>query len=137
MLASRGARSWFRGEARDRVLTLPEYARAFTEEDLKAGSLPLEPLSQRVGRNYFPGRTGDVLIIQKPYYVSSDNTTGHGSPYSYDSNVPVILWGASFVAGRYPSAASPADIAPTLATILHVIRPSGAVGRVLTEALAH
>src|SRR5262245_54177034 len=86
--------------AADAVLTLPEYARAFTEEDLKTGSLPLESLSQRIGRNYFPGRTGDVLIVQKPYYVSSDNTTGHGSPYSYDSNVPVIFWGASFVAGR-------------------------------------
>jgi predicted AlkP superfamily pyrophosphatase or phosphodiesterase len=123
--------------AADTVLTLPEFAFAFTEDDLKAGRLQADSIAQRVGKNYFPGRTGDVLIVQKPYYVSTENTTGHGSPYSYDSNVPVILWGSYFVAGRYLTAASPADIAPTLASILHIIRPSGAIGRVLTEALVH
>jgi arylsulfatase A-like enzyme len=122
--------------AADAALSLPQFAFAFTEEDLKSGRLPSDPLFQRVRRSYFSGRTGDVLLVQKPYYVSNDTTTGHGSPYNYDSNVPVILWGPFFTPGRYSSAASPADIAPTLAWILHITRPSSAIGRVLSEALS-
>ena len=121
--------------AADAILQLEPIAFGFTEEDLTTGRLPADPFFQRFVRNYFPGRTGDVLVVQKPYYISGKNTTGHGSPYSYDSSVPVILWGPYFIPGRYSSAASPADIAPTLAFVLHIIRPSNAVGRVLTEAL--
>jgi predicted AlkP superfamily pyrophosphatase or phosphodiesterase len=121
--------------AADAALTLPAFAYAFTEADLKDASSSTDLLLQRVAHNYFPGRTGDVLLVQKPYYVSAEVTTGHGSPYAYDSNVPVILWGPYFSSGRYLSPASPADIAPTLASVLHITRPSGAIGRVLTEAL--
>src|SRR5262245_24918928 len=34
------------------VLDLPQFALAFTEEDLKLGRIPSDPVSQRVGRNY-------------------------------------------------------------------------------------
>jgi arylsulfatase A-like enzyme len=121
--------------AADAALTLPEFAAAYTEEDFKGYRFASDAVSQRIARNYFPGRTGDVLLVPKPYYLGSQSTSGHGTPYSYDTNVPVIFWGQSFAPGRYSTAASPADIAPTLASILHITRPSGAVGRVLTEAL--
>jgi hypothetical protein len=42
--------------------------------------------------------------------------------------------GASLKPGRYMEAATPADIAPTLAAILDIQAPSNTVGRVLTEA---
>ena len=122
-------------EAAKAALTLSQIAAAFTEDDLKMNRVGPDAISQRVVRNYFAGRTGDVFLVPKPYYVSSDKTTGHGTPYSYDTNVPVILWGPFFAPGRYASVASPADIAPTLAFILHVTRPSVAVGRILKEAL--
>jgi hypothetical protein len=110
-------------------------AGAYTAEDFESGRIGGDVISQRIARSYYRGRTGDVLIVQKPYYVASKKSTGHGSPYSYDTNVPVILWGAWFAPGRYTGAASPADIAPTLSSILHITRPSGAVGRTLTESL--
>jgi len=80
------------------------------------------------------GHKDSDLLIPKPYWVVSDKTTGHGTPYSFDTNVPVIFWGTWFAPGRYVREASPADIAPTLASILRITRPSGAVGRVLAEA---
>jgi arylsulfatase A-like enzyme len=59
----------------------------------------------------------------------------HGTPYSYDTHVPLIIMGAGVAPGRYTQAASPADIAPTLARLLRVQAPSSTVGRVLLEAL--
>src|SRR5262249_28799179 len=121
--------------AADAALTLPQFAGAYTSEDFQAVRFGGDVISQRIARSYFRGRTGDVLLIPRPYYVASKKTSGHGTPYSYDTNVPVLFWGSWFVPGRFSGAASPADIAPTLASILHINRPSVAVGRVLTEAL--
>ncbi len=84
------------------------------------------------------GRSGDLIIITKPYwYLTSRNTTtatGHGTGYDYDQRVPVILFGAGIKAGQYDNAATPADIAPTLARLANVALPK-AEGRVLAEAL--
>ena len=121
--------------AADAAITLPQFAAAYTAGDLKANRFGSDAISQRISRSYFAGRTGDVFLVRKPYYVKSPDTAGHGTPYSYDTNVPVIFWESRFVSGRYSSEASPADIAPTLASILHITRPSVAVGRVLAEAL--
>jgi arylsulfatase A-like enzyme len=60
--------------------------------------------------------------------------TTHGSPSPDDQRVPVVLFGSGIKPGRYDSAASPADMAPTLARIAGVALPQ-AEGRVLTEAL--
>jgi arylsulfatase A-like enzyme len=43
--------------------------------------------------------------------------------------------GRGITPGRYLQSATPADIAPTLASVLGVQAPSNATGRVLTEAL--
>ena len=58
----------------------------------------------------------------------------HGAPYDYDQRVPVLLFGGSIKAGRYEQAATPADVAPTLARVAG-IKMGRAEGRVLTEAL--
>jgi arylsulfatase A-like enzyme len=121
--------------AADAVRTLPQIAAAYTADDFESGRISEDTISQRVARSYYRGRTGDVLVIPKPYFTASKKSSGHGSPYSYDTNVPVILWGSWFVPGRYTSAVSPADIAPTLSSILRITRPSTAVGRTLSEAI--
>jgi len=64
----------------------------------------------------------------------SDATT-HGIAYQYDARVPVFLAGLGIKPGEYLSAATPADIAPTLA-FLAGIELSASEGRVLVEALA-
>ena len=59
----------------------------------------------------------------------------HGTPYSYDTHVPLIIMGARVTPGSYAQAATPADIAPTLSALLGVQPPSNATGRVLVEAI--
>jgi predicted AlkP superfamily pyrophosphatase or phosphodiesterase len=120
-------------------------ARYFTREQLEAGVIaPADPVARRVLHGFNPRRSGDVLIINEPFNIMfgvPDDPTDprisatHESPYSYDTHVPLIIMGRGLVAGRYALAATPADIAPTLAFVIGVQPPSSATGRVLAEAL--
>jgi predicted AlkP superfamily pyrophosphatase or phosphodiesterase len=130
------------GEA---ALSVAGTARYFTRAQLAAGSIsPFDSLARRVLHGFHVQRSGDVIIIYQPYSIMSgepDDPTDprdaatHGSPYSYDTHVPLIIMSSRMKAGRYIEAATPADIAPTLASILGVQAPSSATGRVLSEGI--
>ena len=84
----------------------------------------------------------DLVVIQKPFYYFMSKTTtaptacSHGTPYSYDTNVPLMIEGATWIRqGRYTASAEVVDIATTLSTILNIRPPSAAEGRVLSEVL--
>lgn len=100
--------------------------------------LPSGPRVDAVKRNYFPGRSGELIVLPKPNYIFSSemNGTTHGSCYAYDTHVPLILFGPSVKQGRFSAEASPADIAPTIAALLSIEAPSLTEGRVLDECLA-
>jgi arylsulfatase A-like enzyme len=78
-------------------------------------------------------RSGDVWLIISPFTFVAEGglATTHGSSYSYDTHVPLLLFGADVRAGRYDIECSPSDIAPTLASLLGVEPPANHVGRVL------
>ena len=84
------------------------------------------------------GRSGDLIVIAKPNWLllgrNSTNAATHGTANDYDQRVPLILFGAGIKAGRYDNAATPADIAPTLARLANVTLPK-VEGRILAEAL--
>ncbi|HKS10145.1 MAG TPA: alkaline phosphatase family protein [Pyrinomonadaceae bacterium] len=119
------------------ALTIPGVARSFTRAQLLRGETSItDPIERRVVHGFNPVRSGDVVIIGEPYkYLGDTITATHGSPYSYDTHVPVIIMGTGIVPGRYLEPASPADIAPTLSALLRITAPSNATGRVLTEAI--
>jgi arylsulfatase A-like enzyme len=62
--------------------------------------------------------------------------TGHASPYTYDTHVPLAFYGVPFQPGNYRAHSEPVDMAVTLASLLGINPPTHAIGRVLTEALA-
>jgi arylsulfatase A-like enzyme len=72
-----------------------------------------------------------------PYIlVDGDSVgTGHGTPWAYDQQVPLLLYGSRIVPGVHRAPAAVADIAPTLAALLGLTAPGGSQGRVLAEAL--
>lgn len=86
---------------------------------------------------FFPSRSGDVLMMTRVHHVLSDEPDGasHGSPYAYDSQVPLILSGAGVVPGRYPQAVKVTSIAPTVATLWEMAPPAQSAGSPLVEAL--
>ena len=127
------------------ALKVPGVARYFTRAQLENGMIPpADPIARRVMHGFYSQRSGDVIIVFEPYNVFFDppddpvdprSSATHGSPYSYDTHVPLIIMGPGIAAGNYDTAATPADIAPTLSHVLSVQPPSCSVGRVLSEGL--
>ncbi|CDM66743.1 alkaline phosphatase family protein [Pyrinomonas methylaliphatogenes] len=124
--------------AAEAVMTVPGVARCFTRTQLEMhGVSSSDPIARRVYNGFNSRRNGELVIVYEPFKFSSEFPAGttHGTPYSYDTHVPLIIMGAGVRPGRYAQAATPADIAPTLATLLRVQPPSSATGRALVEAL--
>ena len=80
-------------------------------------------------------RSGDLDVLLEPYWMRQASGTTHGTPYSYDTHIPLVLLGPGIRPGAYHKAVALNDLAPTLATLLDVETPSGSVGRVLEEVL--
>jgi len=119
---------------------VPGVAHAITRSDLLAGRLPQTALMRRMQRAFHPDRSGDVVIVQKPFwYLYHDAEccgAMHGSPYSYDTHVPVIFAGAGIRPATLWREVEPASIAPTIAALLGIEAPSGSSAPVLEEVLA-
>ena len=137
-------RDGFRGEDAENAacvaaLSVPGVARCFTRSQLEHGAVsPADPLARRVLHGYYPRRSGDIVIVTEAYkYLGEGKITvaTHGSPYTYDTHVPLLFLSPAFKPGRYADAATPADIAPTLAYLLGLQAPSNSVGRILREGL--
>jgi predicted AlkP superfamily pyrophosphatase or phosphodiesterase len=94
----------------------------------------VDPLTRPLALSYYEGRSGDLKIVVRPYWIASPSTSTHGTGHRYDSRVPVVLFGYGIKKGEYLEPASPIDIAPTLALLTGVTLPNPS-GRVLTEAL--
>jgi hypothetical protein len=94
-----------------------------------------DPLVQAAARGHMAGRSGDITIIPRPYFITAAAVATHGTSYEYDARVPVVIAGPSVRPGEYLVAATPADIAPTLAWFAGITL-ARTDGRVLHEALA-
>jgi len=108
---------------------------------IASGALPDGELFERVAASFHEERSGDVYLVPEPgWLLGSGNaaavlTSMHGSPWSYDTHVPILMAGPGVRKGTYADPAAPRDIAPTLAELLGTASPSAATGRVLAEAL--
>jgi len=109
--------------------------RVYWSHDLAARTLTDDAGLAAMRRSYFPGRSGDLAFLPRPNWVVATAGTNHGSAQPYDAQVPVLLAGFGIKAGRYTTLASPADVAPTLASLMRIEMPH-ADGHVLRDALA-
>jgi hypothetical protein len=125
--------------AAEAAASVPAVTAAFTRTQLLAGTLPRTPLGQKAANSFSSQRSGDVFLILDPFAspVVGEAGSAHGSPWSYDTQVPLVLWGSAFKPGVYAVPCEPIDLAPTLAAALGLIQPSGAQGRPLTIALKY
>jgi predicted AlkP superfamily pyrophosphatase or phosphodiesterase len=115
------------------AMGVPHIFRAYTREQLAAGAVSGDQVSRRMENGFNLRRSPDMQFVPEPYWIVSGAVTSHGTPFDYDSHVPVIFMGTGIKAGQYDQTIAVNDIAPTLATILRVETPSGSVGRVLNE----
>ena len=83
-------------------------------------------------KGYNQKRSGDVLINYQPGWVEFMPVgTTHGSPYSYDTHVPLIFFGWNIKPGSSSEQVYIPDIAATLAMMLNIQFPNGCTGKPL------
>ena len=114
----------------------PGLARAFAVEDLN--TVPLNSTIRKMLNNgYYPRRNGDIQIVFQPGYIDGYSTTGttHGLWNPYDTHIPLLWYGWGIKQGKTNREIYMTDIAPTIAALLHIQMPNGAVGNVIEELL--
>ena len=124
------------------LIEFPGIAHVFTRSQLERSSMPATRIGLLVTRAWHRQMAIDIAIVQKPFYYYMSKATGtpsacsHGTPYSYDTHVPLMFHGARWIkAGRYTQPAEVVDIAPTLSAILNIRPPSASEGKALSEMM--
>jgi predicted AlkP superfamily pyrophosphatase or phosphodiesterase len=117
----------------------------FTKNELLTAEPPAGPpdrwtLLDRAKASFHPERSGDLVVILKPYvtlYAKPKNTdkdylASHGSAWDYDRRVPIMFWWPGIKGFEQPAAVETVDIAPTLANLIGLkVAPNEMDGRVL------
>jgi predicted AlkP superfamily pyrophosphatase or phosphodiesterase len=125
------------------IESVPGVANVYRAEELEDRPATSSPIRRAEAASFLKSRSGDLLIVPKPFWPWDFSTpdkprrygTTHGTPYYYDQRVPVLLMGFGIRPGEYYGTITPADIAPTLASLCGItLAPRD--GRVLGEALA-
>jgi predicted AlkP superfamily pyrophosphatase or phosphodiesterase len=106
----------------------------------KGGSSPVQdnPVYRQIQNNYHPLRSGDIYIAQSPYWFMFEKgaiAAMHGSPWRYDTHVPVFFAGAGIKASTTSRLIHPVDIAPTLSDLIGISPPAASQGRILGEVV--
>jgi predicted AlkP superfamily pyrophosphatase or phosphodiesterase len=118
----------------------PGVSLAVSSTALARGNLPDTHLYRSVVNNFHSKRSGNVYVVFEPNWFINDFegltvAATHGSPWSYDTFVPIVFAGPGIRAQRVVRRVQTIDVAPTLSAYFGIRPPSGAVGNPLTEVL--
>ena len=130
----------------DELMKIPGIAYAMTRGDLLAGRITESPVQNQIRRSFHPTRSGNIHMIPEQYWFLHSTEEAekmgigsiaaiHGSPWAYDTYVPIFFAGNGVPAQIIGRRVAPTDIAATLAAYLGIKPPSGSVGSVLSEIL--
>jgi hypothetical protein len=118
---------------KDFLYTKEFVKRVFTEEEILASS-GTDDLIDFVANGYDPTQNGELYFIYKPGYIEYMATgTSHGSPYSYDTHVPLLFYGWNIKKGESHAKKVITQIAPTVSQLLKITMPNSTKSEVLTE----
>jgi len=113
---------------------------AVSSSALRRGNVPDTQLYRSVLNNFHAKRSGDIYIVFEPNWFINDFdgltvASTHGSPWQYDTYVPIVFAGAGLTAKKVDRRVNTIDIAPTLSAYLGIKPPSGSQGNSLKEVL--
>jgi predicted AlkP superfamily pyrophosphatase or phosphodiesterase len=112
----------------------PSIQSAYTATALAKGN-QTDFFAQKVQLGY-SSESGDVIYILKPHFMEyGPQGTTHGSPFSYDSHVPFILYGKNISHKSYLGLTHVSDIAPTVCAYLKIGFPSACIGNPISLML--
>ena len=124
----------------EEVMKLSGVALAVSSKALATGAYPDLPLIRSVLRNHNPVRSGDVFVVFEPHSFINDFdgltvAAHHGSPWSYDTFVPLIFAGYNLGSKTVGRRVDTVDLVPTLSALLGTKPPSGSAGKPLVEVI--
>lgn len=126
----------------EEILKIPGFVAAVTRTDLINGTLAPTPLNKMIQNNFHPKRSGHVHVVADQFWYFAyemDDVTKlaaiHGSPWSYDTYVPLFFAGHRIPEQKIGRLVTPYDIAATIAAYLEIKPPSGSIGVPLVEVL--
>ena len=107
----------------------------------KGNATERQRVLQMFARSYFPGRSGQIMLVPRDGAVMVSRKDPvvrfmHGSPWQYDTRIPLAFYGPAYVrGGHFSRATRQQDVMPTVARLLGVPTPPTVTGAVLVEAL--
>nr|WP_310588559.1 alkaline phosphatase PafA [Dyadobacter arcticus] len=120
---------------REVALTVPGIADVLDLTDMGNASLNTYQLGL-YRNNVNAKRSGDIQILSQPgWFYGTATGTSHGTPHNYDTHVPFVIFGWGIKHGETLRRTYVSDIAPTIASLLHILPGSGNVGNAVEEAL--
>jgi predicted AlkP superfamily pyrophosphatase or phosphodiesterase len=115
----------FRARVAAKLRSLSFVGDIFTSDELSAVDGAARDYLDKQRRSFHPDRSPDLTMQLKPHYLVTSNPHGttHGSPYEYDTHVPLIFWGERIKPQRIDAPHRTVDLAPTLAYLLNLDAP--------------
>ncbi len=82
-------------------------------------------------------RNGDIMFVLKPNWInwSTKKGTTHGTPYEYDTHVPLIFYGWKIKSNKSNADVKIIDIAPTVSKLLDIDLLNGSTGKPIEELI--
>lgn len=118
------------------LLTQKGIAKVVTATSLKATEFTHRLLAN-TQRGFHQVRSGDVLYVLASGWIPAGYSTGttHGSPYNYDTHVPLLWYGAGIKKGKSDDFVIIPDIAATIAALLEIQPPSACTGKPIEKLM--
>lgn len=110
-------------------------ANAYSESLLRHADYESGGILGKVVRGWHPKRGGDVVFVLEPGWYAAGRIQGttHGSPWKYDTHVPVLFYGKGIRKGYSVNYHPITDVAPTVSVLLNIKYPSGCTGQPIPE----
>lgn len=103
----------------------------YTSEQMKYSTLPMHT-GKLIQNGYNHKRSGDLMVNYKPGVIEYGHQgTTHGSPYSYDTHVPLLFFGSGIPKGENKCYTEITQIATTVCDLLKIPFTNGSNGRLI------
>ena len=115
------------------LMAKPYITTAYATTEMYKANIP-EPIHSKLVNGFNASRSGDIQFLLKPgYFDGGAKGTTHGLWNPYDTHIPLLFFGWHIKPGNTFRETYMTDIAPTVASLLHIQPPNGCVGKALVE----
>jgi hypothetical protein len=113
-----------------------------TSTEIQKGLVIDNYWSKMITNGFDKDLSGDIIYILNPGFLSKKSEdeadkkgTSHGSPFGYDTQVPLLFYGKNIKAREVYKRIDITDIVPTLVPMLNIAQPSTTTGQPILDLL--